>query len=180
MAINDIIFKYHSHQIDSARCAQVLLEAVKDVSIPDKNRAAVISMLPSLGFYHCSDDLMELLRSEVSQDRTGILTSALINVLKEFFYEGLEKEIVRQELWKSGFQQVRLEVVHFFSRLHDESYLSTLMDLAHDPDIEVRIAALKALMKIQKKVRIPDENFQADILPEWQEMKRSGEDYVDS
>ncbi len=177
MAVNDIIFKYYGKYSEKLEAAEKLVFYVMDYTIPDKTNAAVIAMFPDLGFYQYSKDLHGLLLRVIPEDRSGILTSTLIRVLHELSAEQILPEIENYKLWESPFTNVRLQVAQVFSVEKEPRLTDILLQLAHDPDLEVRIIAQQALLKMDL-VYLRENAFSENILPEWEEMKRSGGEYV--
>ncbi len=179
MAVSDIIFKYYDKYPDKEEVSEKLVFYVMDDAIPDKTRAAIILMFPNFGFYQYARNLHELLVMIMQEDQAGILTAALVRVLFELSDEHIEAEIQRHRLWDSPFQHVRLEVARVYAEQTGPSYRDVLLNLAHDPDMEVRILAQKALLNIAAP-SLPDDAFAPEILPEWKEMKKSREAYVNT
>lgn len=180
MAVNDIIFKYYGKYQDKEEASEKLVFYVMDPAMPDKTRAAVIAMFPGFGFYQWIETLHELLMSVAKVDPSGILTATLIQVLHELSDENLQQIIQKYRLWNSPFQHVRLQVARVFAADPAEPQpVEVLLELAHDPDLEVRIVAQIALLKTGKS-NLPDNAFAPEILPEWNEMKQTGEACVRS
>ena len=177
MAVHDIIFKYYEKRSDHVEATEKLVFYVMDNNIPDRTKAAVVAMFPGLGFYEYSSDLHNLLLRVIPNDQTGILTSTLIRVLHELSGEEVLLELENHQLWKSPFTNVRLQATQVFADQDDPRLKDILLQLAHDPDLEVRIIAQQALLKMDQ-ADLPDREFSTNILPEWEEMKRSGGEYV--
>lgn len=177
MAVNDIIFKYYEKNTDKEEAAEKLVFYVMDNTIPEKTTAAVLSMFPEFGLYAYTSDLYKMLVRIIPKDKTGILTATLIGVLHQFSDEKIVAKIEDGKLWESPFVNIRLQVTLVLANQQEARYKDILLKLAHDPELEVRIIAQQALLKLGQ-AEIRDQAFSTEILPEWMEMKRSRGEYV--
>ncbi|MDG5767602.1 HEAT repeat domain-containing protein [Balneolales bacterium ANBcel1] len=174
MAVHDIIFTYYEKNRDKDEVSEKLVFFVMDSRIPDQTRAAVISMFPTFGFYQWENNLHELLLLVLPGDSNGKLTATLVRVLYELSDGNIEAEIKKLRLRESPFPEVRLEVARIYADATDPESVDILLGMAHDEDLEVRIAAQRALAKREGN-NLPDHLFSREILPEWRAMKQSEE-----
>ncbi len=173
MAVSDIIFKYYDISDDKEVAAEKLEFFVMNPDIPDKTRAAVIRMFPELGFYQTADTLRDLLQINVKNDPTGELTAALLGVLIDFSDQKLREIVEKHRLWESPSREVRLKVPGVYADIYGEETTRILLGLAHDPELEVRMAAQRQLLK--HRPLISESRFEPDISTEWRAMKKSGD-----
>lgn len=179
MAINDIIYKYCNFHDNSNRAADMLFRYITDPEIPVSNAAAIVKMLPELGFYQIADDLIEFYRFPYQHDDEGMLTSALINTLSDFSGVNIIDLVHKDKTWNSDHTNVRLSTAKWIQKFYFEDLDPILLKLAEDEDLEVRIVAQLALTQ-SPNVSDIKKLLNANVHSEWLEILRTGDSYVDT
>lgn len=172
MAVSDIIFEYYNTHPDSEKAGNVLFSKISDTSVPANNAVPIVHLLPEFGLYDLADDLFELFKYPLSHDKTGRLTAAFIEVLAEFSTQEIAPLIEEKKLWVSAHQCVRLATAKWMQRNYRPEFDNQLTILASDRDLEVRVAAQKALLHSAEESRF-ERVLNPSHLKEWNEIKRA-------
>jgi hypothetical protein len=179
MALNDIVFLYISTHEDKNKAANNILDFIPDESIPAKNSAAALKVLTEIGAYHTTEELIKLFNKSLSHDSEGILTASIIDVLHGLANRDISNEIKEKRSWESPFQCIRLATTEWLQDNYTPEFKGTLITLLHDKDLEVRIAAMKALLRVSNYEQL-EQSLTDEQRIEWIEMKNSeGKNYAD-
>lgn len=179
MAINDIIYKYCNFHENSRRASDVLFRHITDVDVPVRNAASIIKMMPDLGFYQLSDDLVEFFQFPYQHDVEGVLTSALIDTLADLSGRNILSLVPENKTWNSEHSNVRLSTAKWIQKFYSEELDPILLKLAEDDDLEVRIIAQLALSQSSNSAKM--HNFlNTRYHQEWNEILHTGGSYVDT
>lgn len=177
MAVSDIIFEYYNTHPDKEKAGSVLFSKISDPLVPADSAVPIVQLLPEFGLYDLANDLFELFKAPFVQDKTGRLTAAIIEVLDEFSTEDITPLIQEKRLWSSRYQRVRLATAAWMQRNYRPVFDDQLIILASDRDLEVRVAAQKALLQTAD-VRRFERVLNPSHLKEWNEIKRAETAYV--
>lgn len=172
MAVSDIIFEYYDSHPDKVAAGQVLFSIISDTSVPAHNVVPIVHLLPEFGLYELAGDLYDLFQHPVRHDKSGRLTAAFVEVLSEFSTEDITPLIEEKKLWASPHQCVRLATAVWMKENYRPKFDDQLMLLASDRDLEVRVAAQKALMHSKEESRFK-RVLNPSHLKEWNEIKRT-------
>lgn len=179
MAVNDVIYKYCNLHPDPNRAATTLFRYISDSSTPVSNAEFIVRMIPVLGYYQISDDLATFFKFPYQNDKKGLLTSALIDTLSEISDVNLLDLVDEEKTWRSKHTAVRLSIAKWIQKFYSTEMDPILIELANDPDLDVRINAQMALLKSHDKDSLHnyiDEKYHQ----EWIEIKDTGGSYVDT
>lgn len=179
MAVNDVIYKYCNLHDKPNLAADTLFRYISDVKTPVSNAEYIVRMIPVLGYYQLSDDLVTYFKYPYQKDIKGQLTSALIDTLSEISEANLLELVDETKTWKSEHTAVRLSTAKWIQKFYSDDLIPVLIVLANDQDLDVRINAQMALLKSHDIVSLQeyiDEKFQQ----EWLEIKDKGGSYVDT
>lgn len=179
MAVNDVVYKYCNLHSDSNRAAEMLFRYISDASTPVSNAEYIVRMIPVLGYYQLSEDLVTFFKFPYQNDKKGLLTSALIDTLSEISDAQLLELVDESKTWRSQHTAVRLSTAKWIQKFYSTDLDPILIALANDPDLDVRINAQMALLQSHEKESLHkkiDEKYQQ----EWIEIKDKGGSYVDT
>lgn len=177
MAVNDVVYKYCGLHEDTDQAAHFLMEIVSDQETPVKTASAAIRMFPKLSFHQLTEPLFVMFCSPLSHDQLGQLRATLLNVLNKLSAGGLDREIIRQKLWQSPYQLVRLETARWIYAHPSLPLKEALVALCRDSDLEVRITAQKSLL-LHANVDNPRRYIPEEFEQEWKEIKKFGDTNV--
>lgn len=179
MAVNDVIYKYCNLHSNQNLAADTLFRYLSDVSTPVSNAAYIVKMIPELGYYRLSEDLVSFFKFPFEDDHSGQLTSALIDTLSEISGSHILELVDETKTWRSDHTNVRLSTAKWIDKFYSADLDPILITLANDHDLDVRINAQMALLKSHDKESLHihiDEKYRL----EWIEIKDKGGSYVDT
>tara|TARA_R100001143_G_C3360945_1_gene135555 strand:+ start:15341 stop:16453 length:1113 start_codon:yes stop_codon:yes gene_type:complete len=179
MAVNDVIYKYCNLHKKSNQAANTLFRYISDVATPVSNAEYIVRIIPELGYYQLSDDLVTFFKYPYQNDIKGQLTSALIDTLSEISNVNILDLVDETKTWKSEHTPVRLSTAKWIQKFYSTNLDPILINLANDHDLDVRINAQMALLNSHDK-GILHKNIDAKYQQEWIEIKDTGGSYVDT
>lgn len=172
MTVSDVIFEYYNSHPDKEMAGNNLFGKIYDPSIPSDNSVPIVYLLPEFGLYDLANQLFELFKSPVPHDSTGRLTASIIEVLSEFSTHGISPLLKEKKLWASPYQCVRLAVAKWMRENYRAEFDDQLLLLASDRDLEVRVAAQKALLHSKEESRF-ERVLNPTHLKEWNDIKQT-------
>ena len=169
MAISDIIFEYYQSHPDPTAAGNRLVALVANPDVPALNAAPILKLFPELGLYEQVEDLYRLFEDPLPRDSTGRLTAAFIDVLSGMSTKDIAPIVRGKQLWESPHQFVRLATVQWMTHYYRSEFDGPLQRLASDGDLEVRVAAQRALLMAGKD-RLLKKGDNSSHSSEWREM----------
>lgn len=147
LALLEMLYKFHNTQVDQfEEEAQYLSELLGDNSIPSNNIGVVIRGIADIGYSQLVMVLYDFLESGYRSDEDDVV-DALIYAMGRFQFGPagdwmMEKTVVHPN------PRIRRATAQAFEIFNDSRYLPSLMILAHDPELTVRIRAIFAMVSM--------------------------------
>lgn len=146
MAILELFYLFnHQHQEQMHEEGYHLREIIKDPGTTDSHAAVLIKALPEIGYVELADFIYSLAENDDRFTGNPELMEALITTLGTFvYYEAAG--LIRSNIY-SPWTTVRracAEALGYFGEQHD---LEALYNLLYDDSFQVRLHAVRALLK---------------------------------
>lgn len=147
LALLEILYRFHSTAIDQfEEESERLANLIADESLPADNIGVVIRAITDIGYVQLLMVLYDLLESGFRADDDEVI-EALIHSMGQFQF-GPAGDWMLETTLRHPNPRIRRSTAQAFQVFNDAKFLPALMELAHDPELDVRIRAIFAMVSM--------------------------------
>jgi hypothetical protein len=145
LALLEMLYKFHNTQVDQyEEEAEFLSELLADTSIPGNNIGVVIRGIADIGYSQLVMVLYDFLESGYRADEDDVV-DGLIYAMGRFQF-GPAGDWMMETTVSHPNARIRRATAHAFEIFNDTRFLPSLMILAQDSELTVRIRAIFAMV----------------------------------
>ena len=147
LALLEILYQFHLKTSDQfEEESEYLAKLMVDESMPASNIGVVIRAITDIGYVQLLMVLFDLLESGFRSTDDEII-EALIYSMGQFQF-GPAGDWMIETTMNHPNPRIRRSTVQAFQAFNDPRYLPYLMELAHDPELDVRIRSIFAMVSM--------------------------------
>lgn len=153
LALLEILYRFHTQSSDQfEEESERLASLVVDASMPAHNIGVVIRAITDIGYVQLLMVLYDLLESGFRAEDDEIL-EALIYSMGQFQFGAAGDWMERSAVVHPN-PRIRRSAAQAFQSFNDPRFIPALMRLAQDPELDVRIKAIFALVSMGPTVKV--------------------------
>lgn len=147
LALLEILYRFHTNTSDQfEEESERLAKLVVDKSMPANNIGVVIRAITDIGYVQLLMVLFDLLESGFRSDEDDII-EALIYSMGQFQF-GPAGQWMTESTMRHPNPRIRRSTAQAFQSFNDPAFLPSLMILAQDEELDVRIRAIFAMVSM--------------------------------
>jgi hypothetical protein len=147
LALLEILYRFHTMSSDQfEEESERLAKLIVDESLPADNIGVVIRAITDIGYVQLLMVLYDLLESGFRADDDDVI-EALIYSMGQFQF-GPAGDWMIETTVRHPNPRIRRSTAQAFQVFNDAKFLPALMELAHDPELDVRIRAIFAMVSM--------------------------------
>jgi hypothetical protein len=147
LALLEILYRFHLKSIDQFdEESELLAKLVVDESIPAENVGVVIRAITDIGYVQLLMVLYDLLESGFRAEDDEVI-EALIYSMGQFQFGPAGEWMINTTMSHPN-PRIRRSTAQAFQVFNDPTYLPYLMQMANDPELDVRIRAIFAMVSM--------------------------------